>query len=116
MQTSWLSTVGPAALFDELSKIAAAETPKHTWKDTARTIGAGVLGGGLGLATVQGLGSIPSVKRFLTTPTKSKQMAAKVILPILGGAALMLADRYRKRMDEGMFGKPAAPSTANQKK
>jgi hypothetical protein len=100
-----------AALFDELSKIAEEQAKKSTWKNVARTVGAGVLGAGTGLATAQGLMSIPRVREFMTRPSQTKATIAKVILPIMGGAALMLADRYRKHMDEGLHGKPA-----NQKK
>jgi hypothetical protein len=104
--TSWLSTASHAALFDELSKIAAAETekPKHDWKQTAWTIGQGALGAGLGYGAVDlAIAKVPAVRKFLTSSGPNRARAAKVILPIMGGAALMLADRYRKKMDEGMF-------------
>ena len=115
LQTSWLCTDGAhAALFDELSKISEDQTKKPGWKGVARTIGTGVLGAAAGLGAVQaGIGFVPPIRRFLTQGGPNKKRMANVILPILGGAALMLADRYRKRMDEGMFGKP---EPHNQKK
>lgn len=113
MTTSWLCTDrAHAALFDELQKISEDQAKKPGWKDVARTIGVGVLGGAAGLGAVQaGIGFVPPIRRFLTEGGPNKARLAKVILPIMGGTALMLADRYRKRMDEGMFGKPESKNT-----
>lgn len=106
-QDSWLSTVALEGLCDELTKIAAekAKPSAHTWKDTATAIGSGVLGAGLGYGAVDlAIAKVPVVRKFLTQSGPNRAMAAKVILPIMGGAALMLADRYRRNMDRGLFG------------
>lgn len=114
MQTSRTSSpftaVRHAALFDELRKIAEAQepqpqeaTPKDWKKDVARSIlvgGAGVgLGFGAGTAITH---SMPSFFMNKGQPQTAnlRGKAVQVILPILGASALMLGDRFRRRMDE----------------
>ena len=128
--TSWLSTsTAPAgqseailsadfsklALLDELSKIGAEASPADPKKLSPkhrglRAIGTMAAGAG-GVAAGLGLGQLIT-RHPIFKPTHAEELAkvlkpgrswaVQIALPILGGAALMLADRYRRKMDEGM--------------
>lgn len=113
--TSWLSTKGAQeALLDELVKIGETATPpaeKLTNKQRVLralgTAGAGALGVGGGLLAGHFITKHPifhptAAEHAAGVLTPGRALAVKAILPILGGAAFMLADRYRKKMDEGL--------------
>jgi hypothetical protein len=99
------------ALLDELSKIGAEAQPKpsagHQVLRALGTAGAGALGAGAGLGLGQLITRHPifqpsAAEHAAGVLTPGRAVAVKIVLPILGGAALMLADRYRRKMDEGM--------------
>lgn len=91
------------ALFDELVKIANTEStaPEEKSKGSLgtalRAMGVGAAGGaiGYGLAELAGRNM-----KFLQQPNTDGLRAAKIILPILSGSAVMMADRYRQKMNE----------------
>jgi hypothetical protein len=96
--------ISRTAMLDELVKIGA-EAIKKEEKDTrsrslgpalrAMAVGAG--GGAIGYALAHLVGRKLD---FFQNPHPGRLRAAKIILPILGGAATMLADRYRQKMNE----------------
>lgn len=93
-----LSDVTKAALFDEIIKIAEQTEAEYTPVSHAlRSMLVGAAGGavGYGLADLAGK-KLP----FFQQPTETRARMAKVILPILSGSAVMLADRYRHKMNE----------------
>jgi hypothetical protein len=120
--TSWPSTVSSQealpvdtkrALFDELVKLAeqapVEESKKGGLGKALRAMGVGAAGLGVGY----GLSELAVRKLpFFNMPPSSlapdaaqklmanRAAARKIILPILTGAAVMLADRYRQHMNE----------------
>lgn len=100
------------ALFDELVKIAEqapAEPKKQGLGKALRAMGVGAAGLGIGY----GLSELAVRKLpFFQTASASlapeaaqallaqRATARKIILPILSGVAVMLADRYRQHMNE----------------
>jgi hypothetical protein len=96
--------ISRTALLDELVKIGEESIKKEEKKDTRRrsigpalramAVGAG--GGAIGYA----LAHLMSQHPFYKNPHPGNLTAAKIILPILGGTATMLADRYRQKMNE----------------
>jgi len=102
------------ALFDELYKIAEVQEQQPQkdpkWKSrVATSILAGGVGAGLGYGAASGLSSaFPAFFKNQGTPATAnvRGKAAKVALPILGAAALMLGDAYRRRMDESFRSAP----------
>lgn len=107
-----LSDETKRALFDELVKLAEvplAEPKKSGLGKALRSMAVG--GAGLGIG--YGLSELAVRKLpFFTTPPASlapgaaqklmaqRGAARKIILPILSGVAVMLADRYRQHMNE----------------
>jgi hypothetical protein len=81
------------ALFDELVKIAEEKKPSHA----LRTMAVGAAGGAVGYGAAE---LLARNLKFFKEPTPRKATAAKVILPILSGVSVMLADRYRQKMNE----------------
>lgn len=99
------TAISREALLDELVKIGAASEEQEPRKGlghvvrTVGTIGAGTaLGYGLSEALARKLPyfSSPGSAEVL----KKRQNVAKIILPILGGTAAMLADRYRQSLNK----------------
>jgi hypothetical protein len=87
------------ALFDELAKIAEeGDTRQRSGFGKAlRTMGVAAAGAAAGYGTAE----LMSRKlKFFTQPNESRARAARIILPILSGAAVTLADRYRQRMNQ----------------
>lgn len=88
-----------AALFDELVKIA--EDGDHPqgggFGKALRTIGTAAAGGAIGYGAAE---LLARKMKFFTQPNESRASAARIILPILSGAAVTLADRYRQRMSQ----------------
>ena len=91
--------ISRAALLDELVKIGAEsekalEKPKgagHLLKTLLYT--------GAGTAAGYGLGELVARNHeFFKIPTQNRLETAKIILPILGGVAAMLAAGYRREM------------------
>lgn len=87
------------ALLDELVKIAEAppEQPKKGVTHALRTMGIAASGGALGYGAAELLGR---KMKFFQQPNEQRARLAKIILPILSGASVMLADRYRQRLNE----------------
>lgn len=103
--SSLCTSISREALLDELTKIGeAAEEPKKGFGHALKTmaVGAGGTALGSGLAEVVGR----NLSFFQPPPggdaaVFSKRLrTARIILPILGGTAAMLADRYRQKMNE----------------
>lgn len=88
-----------AALLDELVKIASEkEAPKKRGIGGAlRTMGVAAAGGALGYGAAD---LAAHHMKFFTEPNEARARAARIILPILSGAAVTLADRYRQRMNK----------------
>lgn len=60
-------------------------------------MGVGALGGAAGYGTAE---LLARKLKFFSQPNQSRANAARIILPILSGAAVTLADRYRHRMNQ----------------
>ena len=88
-----------AALLDELVKIAEdkGDSPRSGFGKAIRAMGVGALGGAAGYGTAE---LLTRKMKFFSEPTKGRANAARIILPILSGAAVTLADRYRQRMNQ----------------
>jgi hypothetical protein len=89
---------------DELQKIAE-EAQKQPGPITLKRVLPAAAAGALGIGTGYILSDWASMKfdplrKAMERPTTRSAQVAKVVLPILGGAAFMLADRYRRKMDE----------------
>lgn len=101
--------ISTESLFNELTKIAE-QTPSPTGErkrsilPALKAMGVGALGGAAGFGVAELLGrnlSFFKGPHGVDPSVFSKRLsAAKVILPIMGGAAVMLADRYRQKMNE----------------
>lgn len=96
--------ISHAALLDELVKIAEETPPK---KGVGRALRAmGVAGGGAALGYGAAELAARKMKFFNPATASTPEMAnsrvrlARIILPILSGASVMLADRYRQRLNE----------------
>lgn len=87
-----------AALMDELVKIGEeSKKPAGGWKSVGKSIAVGAGGTALGYGAARALEhAFPSLR----VPTKTSVSTARILLPLLGGASLVLADRYRRLMDE----------------
>lgn len=87
-----------AALFDELVKIAEGEgRPQQSGFGKAlRAMGVSALGGAAGYGAAE---LLARKMKFFSQPNESRARAARIILPILSGAAVTLADRYRQQMN-----------------
>lgn len=93
------------ALLDELVKIAEEAPPKKEGFGRAlRAMGTAAAGGAVGYGAAELLAR--KMKFFnpstATSPeaANSRIRAARIILPILSGASVMLADRYRHHLNE----------------
>lgn len=82
-----------------MSKIAEDGTVSHRsgLGKALRAMGVSALGGAAGYGAAE---LLARKMKFFTQPTESKARAARIILPILSGAAVTLADRYRQKMNE----------------
>lgn len=86
-----------AALLDELVKIAEAEQPKKSIGHSLRAMGVAAAGGAVGYGAAE---LLARKMRFFQQPNEQRARIAKIILPILSGTSVMLADRYRQRLNE----------------
>lgn len=88
-----------AAFLDELVKIAEeGDHPQSSGFGKAlRTMGIAAVGGATGYGAAE---LLARKMKFFTQPSESRARAARIILPILSGAAVTLADRYRQRMNQ----------------
>lgn len=88
-----------SALFDELVKIAEdGDHPQGSGFGKAlRSMGIAAAGGAAGYGAAE---LLARKMKFFTQPNDSRARAARIILPILSGAAVTLADRYRQRMNQ----------------
>jgi len=100
------------ALFDELVKLAEqapAEPKKHGLGKALRAMGVGAAGLGIGYGLSEL--AVRKLPFFQAAPASlapeaaqallaQRATARKIILPILSGVAVMLADRYRQHMNE----------------
>ncbi len=86
------------ALLDELTKIASDEeqSNKKGFGKALRAMGVAAGGGALGYGAAE---LLARKMDFFKTPTSGRASAARIILPILSGAAVTLADRYRSSLD-----------------
>lgn len=84
------------ALLDELVKIAE-EPKKSGFGQALRAMGTAAVGGSVGYGAAE---LLARKMKFFKEPTPGRANAARIILPILSGAAVMLADRYRQRLNE----------------
>lgn len=102
--------ISHAALLDELVKIAEETSPpkKEGLGRALRAMGTAAAGGAIGYG---GAELLARKSRFFHPPPAlmteaqkhtfdNRVRAARIILPILSGAAVMLADRYRQRLNE----------------
>ena len=89
----------PAALFDELAKIAedGGAPQRSGFGKALRAMGVAAAGGAAGYGTAE---LLARKLKFFTQPNEGRARAARIILPILSGAAVTLADRYRHRMNQ----------------
>ena len=107
---SWITTPeAQSALLDELVKIGDdAEkrlSNKQRIRQALKTIGFAGAGAGIGYGIAEGLeAAIPRLFLAKKPVTKGMLQAAKITLPILGMAGGILGSRYRRHMDEEMFG------------
>lgn len=86
------------ALLDELVKIAENTPPKKEGVGKAlRAMGTAAAGGAVGYGAAE---LLARKMKFFKEPTENRARAARIILPILSGAAVMLADRYRQRLND----------------
>lgn len=87
------------AFLDELVKVAEGEQspPKSNLGHALRSMAIGAVGGAAGYGTAD---FITHRMKFFTHPNENRARAARIILPILSGAAVTLADRYRQHMNE----------------
>ncbi len=99
MGTSPEARLVKQAFFDELIKIASEkEAPKKSGIGKAlRTMGVAAAGSALGYGTAE---LLSKNMKFFSEPTEARARAARIILPILSGAAVTLADRYRQKINE----------------
>lgn len=95
--------ISRSALFDELAKIAEEKSQPGGVSKALQAMGVGALGGAAGYG---GAELLARKLRYFNSPPSSPEVldkrvrAARIILPILSGAAVMLADRYRQKMNE----------------
>lgn len=84
-------------------KIASEkEAPKGGLGKALRAMGTSAVGGAVGYGTAE---LLAKNMKFFTEPTEQRARAVRIILPILSGAAVTLADRYRQRvMDKELKG------------
>ncbi len=81
-------------------KIAEAQTrppEKKPVSHALRSMAVGVGGGALGYGAAQ---LLTHNMKFFNQPNADKAKAVKIILPILSGTSAILADRYRKRLND----------------
>ncbi len=91
-----------AALFDELVKISAASNyadseHKRTLGPVLRSALAATAGGAAGYGVAD---LLARNLEFFKQPTTNRARLAKIILPILSGSAVMMADRYRQKLND----------------
>jgi hypothetical protein len=87
-----------AALLDELVKIAEHAPPKKEGVGKAfRAMGTAAAGGAVGFGAAE---LLARKMKFFSEHTPARAQAARIILPILSGASVMLADRYRQKLNE----------------
>ncbi len=94
------SGIDHAALLDELVKIGKkADRREPERKPLRHAVGTAILSG---VGTGAGMAVAHEVGRYLSKkpPTQGGAQAAKIILPILGGAAVVLGNELRKMKSE----------------
>ncbi len=77
------------------------DSPRSGFGKAVRAMGVGALGGAAGYGTAE---LLARKLKFFSQPNQSRANAARIILPILSGAAVTLADRYRHRMNQEYSG------------
>lgn len=100
-----LDDIRQMAFLDELVKIAEEAEPKKSgFGKTLRTMSTAAIGGGAGYGVAE---LLTRKLKFFNPPTgvsestlRNRTTAARIILPILSGTAVMLADRYRQKLNE----------------
>ena len=108
--TSWLSTdIAPAALLDELVKIGEAAEEKADRRErlikAMKAVGIASAGGAAGIGGAMALEQIPAVRKFMRAKkpvSRAALWATRLGLPILGGLAITLGARHKKKLDEAM--------------
>ncbi len=86
-----------AAFLDELIKISEERRQTGSFGKALRAMGVAATGGAAGY----GAAELAARKmKFFTQPNETRAHLARIILPILSGAAITLADRYRQRMSQ----------------
>lgn len=109
--TSWLfMDTAPAALLDELVKIGEAAEEKAQKRErllrAMKAVGISAAGAAAGVGGAMALEGIPSpISRFLKAEKPVSQVAlwgARLGLPILGGLAITLGARHKKKLDDEM--------------
>lgn len=92
-----------AAFLDELVKLAVDEdSPQRSGFGKAlRSMGVAAVGSAAGYETAE---LLARKMKFFTQPNEGRARTARIILPILSGAAATLADRYRKRLSHEYSG------------
>ena len=90
--------ISPAALLDELTKIAEESASQGGGIGKAlRSMGVAAAGGAAGYGAAEMLGR---KMKFFNQASPERLRAARIILPILSGTAVMLADRYRQKLNK----------------
>ena len=98
--------ISRAALLDEIVKIAEESDSKILPTIKSILVGAGGAAAGYGLSDI--LANKASFFKNIPANIPSEEaskilsrrvMAAKILLPILSGSAVVFADRYRQKMD-----------------
>jgi hypothetical protein len=107
-----LGSITKRALFDELVKLAEVPPAEPKKGGVGKALRAMAVGGaGLGLGYGISELAVRKLPFFSTAPSslapeaakklmQQRGAARKIILPILSGVAVMLADRYRQHMNE----------------
>ena len=113
-QRSYLTRTSLVGLLDELTKLAEAqkepsaspaapEKKPSWWKTVGKDMAVGAAGAATGYGIAHG---VEHAFPQLRMPSEGRATVARILLPILGGASLVLANRYRRLMDEAMSEAP----------
>lgn len=97
------TVISREALLDELVKIAEndGDSQQSGVGRAIRAMGVSALGGAAGYGAAE---LLSRKLKFFSQPNEGRANAARIILPILSGAAVTLADRYRQRMNQEYSG------------
>lgn len=88
------------SFFDELIKIAEDTSSTGGLGRALRSAGIAAAGGALGFGAAELLGNKMSFFKPKDNVSPSALTAARIILPILSGTAVMLADKYRQSLNK----------------